>query len=157
MPEPSVEVIGVYRVRVTDALIQERVQYSYSRDAVATRDGCSAVERECRDFLESIVLVEALVRNRDGRFDVGDFTQRVGDTRDNWQVAYAEAFLTPDGEALASTRSYEVPPGDLRVAFFVHFWDEERPLATSYGDVDCPTPTAMPERLERLVPYQNAS
>jgi hypothetical protein len=68
----------------------------------------------------------------------------------------AEAFLTPDGKALAAKRwSFDVPPGDLRLAFFLHVWNAATPLRTSYGDIRCPPPTAMPERLERLVPYQN--
>ena len=46
------------------------------------------------------------------------------------------------------------PSGDLRVAFYMHLWDAERPLETSYGPVACPTPTAMPDRLWRLIPYR---
>jgi hypothetical protein len=155
--EPSVEVLGVYRVRATDELIQDRIQYSYPPPDARTREQHLALERECREYLESIVLVEALIRDRDQRFDVGDFTQRVGGaTRQDWQVAYAEAFLAPDGESLAARRwSSQVPPGDLRVAFFLHYWDSARRLASSYGDVDCPAAAAMPERLERLVPYEN--
>ena len=160
MPEPSVEVLGVYRVQATDELIRDRVEYSYAADQKATTEDRTAAEEESREFLESIALVELLIHNRDERFDVGDFTQRVGPgpTRDNWQVAYGEAYLTPDGEALACERwGSDVPPGDLRVAFFLHFWDGNRPLATSYGDVRCPPVAAMPERLERLVPYENVS
>jgi hypothetical protein len=155
--EPSVEVLGVYQVRATDALIQDRIQYSYSEDDVKTKEGRAAAERECREFLDSIVLIEVVIHGCDDRFDVGDFTQRIGDNPDNWQVAYAEAFLAPDGEALASEHSHDAPADGLRVAFFLHFWDSKRPLASSYGDIVCPAVTAMPERLERLVPYENVS
>lgn len=155
--EPSVEVLGVYQVRATDELIRDRIQYSYSEDDVKTKEGRAAVERESREFLESIVLVEVVIHGCDERFDVGDFTQRIDGNRDNWQVAYAEAFLTPDGEALASEHSHDVPADDLRVAFFLHFWDSKKPLASSYGDIDCPAVRTMPERLERLVPYENVS
>ena len=158
MPKPSVEVLGVYRVRATDELIRERIEYSYPADQKATVEDRIKAEQESREFLESVALIEALIHNRDKRFKVGDFTQRVGPgpTRDNWQVAWAEAYLTPDGEALAAERwGRDVPAGDLRVAFFLHFWDSSRSLATSYGDVSCPPVTAMPERLERLVPYEN--
>jgi hypothetical protein len=153
MAEPYVEVLGVYQVRATDALIQ----YSYSKDDVKTKEGRAAAEHECSEFLESIVLVEIAIHDCDERFDVGDFTQRVGENRDNWQVAYAEAFLTPDGEALASEPSHDGPMGDLRVAFFLHFWDSKKPLASSYGDIVCPAVAPIPERLERLVPYENVS
>lgn len=157
MAEPSVEVLGVYQVRATDELIQDRIQYSYSEDDVKTEEGRAAAERESREVLESIVLIEAMIHGRDERFDVGDFTQRDGDNRDNWQTAYAEAFLTLDGEAIVAEDADDAPAGDLRVAFFLHFWDSKRPLASSYGDIDCPAVKAMPERLERLVPYENVS
>jgi hypothetical protein len=151
--ESTIEVLSVYRVRPTDELIRDRIECSYPPESMATNEARIAAERESREFLGSIVLIEALIHNRDERFDIGDFTQRVpGTTEDNWQAAYAEAFLTPDGEALVAKR---VPPGDLRVAFFLHVWDSATPLTTSYGDVSCAPPAAMPERLERLIPYEN--
>ena len=156
MPEPSVEVLGVYRVRATDELVLDRMEYAYSVEQKATTEDRMAAEQESREFFESIALVEVLVHNRDKRFRVGDFTQRVGPgpTRDDWQVAWADAYLTPDGDALAAERwGRDVPRGDLRVAFFLHFWDDTRLLATSYGDVRCPPIEVMPERLERLIPY----
>jgi len=76
--------LGVYQVRATDGLIQDRIQYSYSEDDVKTKEGRAAAERECREFLESTVLVEVLIHDCDERFDVG------------------EAFLTPDGEAMVA-------------------------------------------------------
>jgi hypothetical protein len=159
MPNPSVEVLGVYQVRATDELIRDRIESSCPPETVATREGRAAAEQECRKDIESIVLVEARIQNRDERFDIGDFTQRVdGLARDNWQAAYAEAFLTPDGEALAAERwTPDIPPGDLRIAFFLHFWDSTTPLTTTYGDTRCPAVTVMPERLERLVPYENVN
>src|ERR1051326_8818175 len=104
MPEPSVEVLGVYRVRATDELVLDRMEYAYSVEQKATTEDRMAAEQESREFFESIALVEVLVHNRDKRFRVGDFTQRVGPgpTRDDWQVAWADAYLTPDGDALAA-------------------------------------------------------
>jgi hypothetical protein len=32
-------------------------------------------------------------------------------------------------------------------------WDSSKPLGSSYGDIWCPVPVPMPDRLERLVPY----
>ena len=71
MAGPSVEMLGVYQVRATDGLIQDRIQYSYSEDDVKTKEGRAAAERECREFLESTVLVEVLIHDCDERFDVG--------------------------------------------------------------------------------------
>jgi len=158
MAEPWIEVLGVYRLKATDELIRDKIEYSYGLETITSEEDRMMAEEECREFLESIVLIEALVHNRDERFAVGHFLQRMeGIPRDRWQVAYAEAFLTPDGASVIPTRGYDVPPGDLRIAFFLHFWDSSKPLASSYGDIHCPAPGLMPERLERLVPYYNVS
>ena len=159
MTQPTIEVLGVYRVRATDALIADRIEYSYSPDQVDTPEKRSAAERESREVIESVALIEALVRNPDDRFDVGDFTQRLdGVPRDGWQAAYAEAFLSTDGTSLAGDPgSSDAAEAALRIAFFLHFWDASKPLVTSYGDIECPAVSEMPERLERLVPYENVS
>jgi hypothetical protein len=157
MSQPSIEVLGVYRVRATDALIQDRIEYSYSSDQVSTPDDRRAVEQECREFIESVALIEAVVRNADERFDIGDFTQRLdGVPRGNWQAAYDEAWLTPDGTS-RSSGSHTGAGADLRIAFFLHCWDTGKPLVSSYGDIHCPAVSEMPERLARLVPYENVS
>ncbi|HLH89995.1 MAG TPA: hypothetical protein VKX28_16200 [Xanthobacteraceae bacterium] len=158
MTRPTVEVLGVYRVRATDALIQDRIQYSYSPDQVDTPEKRSAAEQESRELIESVALIEAMVRNPDERFNIGDFTQRLdGVAQDNWQAAYAEAFLSPDGKSLTDVEPSGSPGGDFRIAFFLHVWDAAKPLVTSYGDIKCPAVGEMPERLERLVPYENVS
>ena len=115
------------------------------------------IAAQCRAEIESAVLVEAMVRNRDERFDTGHFSQRIeGVKRDNWQVAWAEAFLTSDGTSLAVARWNGSPDtGDLRVAFFIHSWDSGQPLKSSYGDIQCPMPAPMPERLAKLLAYVN--
>jgi hypothetical protein len=155
MAGPTVEVLGVYRLHVSDDLFREQFDglYGYPMSPGERRNA----ERQCREQLESLVLVEAVVSNRDRRFHVGDFAQaRAGQPKDNWQVAWAEAFLTSDGESLLVPRlSRDAPPDDpLRVAFFIHYWDSAQPLQSTYGEVECPAPQPMPERLERLVPFE---
>ncbi|MFZ1103453.1 MAG: hypothetical protein WAN86_11540, partial [Hyphomicrobiaceae bacterium] len=85
----------------------------------------------------------------------GEFAQAaIGVSRGNWQVAWAEAYLSPDGASLAVQRWSPAPAaGDLRIAFFIHFWDPTLPLQSSYGEIACPQPQPMPDRLERLVPF----
>ncbi len=153
MGEPSIEVVGVYRLEVTDELLREQLEILFSSDL--PDDDRADAEEQVREQLQSTVLVEAFVRNSDETFDPGDFTQPQDDaSEDEWQAAWAEAYLSADGATLSE--DLESPPesGDFRVAFFIHEWDASHPLRTSYGDVRCPPPTAMPERLERLVPYQ---
>ena len=156
MAEPSIKVLAVYRLKVTDDLFREQLAILYP--AHLPDVDLAAAERQVREQLDSTVLVEVLVRNRDGRFDMGHFTQPDESIpRENWQAAWAEAFLSADGEVLAVDRWSSAPEvGDLRVAFFLHYWDAKRPLRSSYGDIHCPPPQAMPERLERLVPYEPA-
>jgi hypothetical protein len=154
MTEASIEVLGVYRVAVTDDLLREQLDILYPPEGSSVDR--AAAEHQVREQFSSTVLVEALVHNRDASFDIGDFTQP--DERrphDSWQAAYAEAFLSSDGEALVVDRWSPAPEsGDLRVAFFIHYWDPGRPLRTTYGDVQCPPPHVMPDRLARLVPYE---
>jgi hypothetical protein len=107
--------------------------------------------------LNSTVLIELLVTNCDENFSVNQFTQPRKDLpKDNWQVAWAEAFLTINGEELISVESWgDVPKAEsFRVAFFLHYYDPKQSIYTSYGEILCPLPDEMPERLKRLVPYE---
>jgi hypothetical protein len=154
MAEPRIEVLGVYHLPVTEDLFHEQFDILYGFP-MSNAQRAEAQSR-CREQLESVVLIEVLLRNRDKRFRVGDFAQaRTGQSNDNCQVAWAEAYLSFDGESLLVERGsdpLELDP--LRVAFFIHFWDAAEPLQSSYGQLSCPAPQAMPERLKRLVPYE---
>jgi len=103
------------------------------------------------------VLIELLVENRDGNFDPSDFAQpREGEPRDNWQVAWAEAYLSQDGESLLVERWGDVPDVEnFRFAFFLHYYRPENPISTSYGMFECTPVEAMPDRLKRLVPFES--
>jgi hypothetical protein len=154
MNGPQVKVLGVYRLPLTEELF--RLQFSKLYGYPMSKAEHAQAERWCREQLSSVVLVEAMVRNRDDTFDVGEFVQpQEGVPAEDWQVAWAEAYLTLDGEALAVERWADPPPsGDLRIAFFMHYWQSDKPLYSSYGEVPCPTVKEMPERLARLVPYE---
>jgi len=154
MAQATVDVLGVYSVPITDDLLREQTDILYGTDLPG--DERQDAERQCREQLEATVLVEVLVCNREKRFNVGDFSQpQVGVSRDNWQVAWAEAYLSEDGENLLVERSADPPKADsFRVAFFIHCWNPAAPLLTSYGEVRCPVVEKMPDRLEKLVPYE---
>lgn len=138
MAEPRIEILGIYRLPITEDLFKEQFDILYGYP-MPDEDRALA-EEQCREQLCSTVLIEALVANRDKHFSVGDFSQaQDGAPRDNWQVAWAEAFLTLEGNALLVERWKEPPEtGDFRVAFFMHFWDETKPLLTSYGALNSP-------------------
>ncbi len=153
MPKVHIEVLGVYALPVTTALPRDQIDILYGSDLTgkARRDA----ERQCREQLESTVLVEVLLRGRDKRFDVADFCQpRPGVPRDSWQVAWAEAYLSLDGESLLVERWADPPTAkDFRVAFFIHFWRPRTALLSSYGELSYPPRQRMPQRLRKLVPY----
>jgi hypothetical protein len=153
MAEPWIDVLGVYRVRPTDERIRELFELFHGTEHALSGDDLVAAERYCREFIEATVLIEAVLHNRDGRFDMDDFTQ----PDEIWAPeerapAFGEAVLTSDGMSLADSNS-RPENGDLRIAFFMQCWNASKPLQSSYGDIWCPTPVPMPERLERLVPH----
>jgi len=154
MAQPTIDVLGIYSLPVTKELLREQMDILYGAELSGAER--TDAERQCRVQLESTVLVEVLVRNRDGRFDVGDFSQpQVGVQRDKWQVAWAEAYLSEDGETLLVERWSDPPNAEcFRVAFFIHSWNPAAPLLTSYGEIRCPAVQKMPERLQKLVPYE---
>jgi len=153
MNGPYVEVLGVYRIPLTEELFRQQFDILYG--FAMSKSERAQAERQCKEQLSSVVLVEVIVRNRDDTFDVGEFIQaQDGVPEADWQAAWAEAYLTPDGEALAVERWSAPPTGDLRIAFFMHFWQPDKPLHTSYGEVACPAVGEMPARLARLVPYE---
>src|SRR4029079_10279904 len=93
MAQPAIEVLGVYSIPVTEDLVREQTDILHG--AGGSDSGRRNAEHEYRQQLESTVLVEVFVRNRDEGFDVGDFTQPDDDVpRNNWQVAWAEAYLS---------------------------------------------------------------
>ena len=154
MPGPRIEILGVYRLAVTEELFREQFDNLFGSPKWARKR--AEAERLCREHFDSAVLIEALVSNRDDRFHLVDFTQaRIGEPEGSWQVAWAEAFLSLDGESLLVERGSDPPDAEpLRLAFFIHYWDPSQPLLTSYGEIHCPAPRAMPDRLKRLVPYE---
>lgn len=161
MREPGIEVLGVYRLPVTEELFREQFDILHGEQFEGlfgrmSKKKRAEAERQVREQLNSVVLIEAVVHERDDRFDVGEFTQpRDGVPKENWQAAYDEAFLSADGESLAVERGEPPPtPGDLRVAFYLHYWQPDKPLRSTYGDIACPPVEDMPGRLVRLVPYE---
>jgi hypothetical protein len=101
-------------------------------------------------------LVEVLIRNSTGVFDVGTFTQEVADLpRSHWQVAYDEHILDASGEAIIADGFFSrgqsaLWTGDVRLAFFFHHLDFSKPLKTPFGDVALPGETTRPPRLSGL-------
>jgi hypothetical protein len=145
---PRIEVLGTYRLDADPQVVDGAFELKYGGLQLSTADAEEARRRVVEE-LSGIVLVELLVHDRDERFDLGEFHQ-VG----SGQVAYDEVFLTADGASVLS-RGFDVPSVEpLRVAFFLHYYDPNQLLDTTYGSVEPPRPQSMPPRLRDLVPYE---
>src|SRR5438093_1328271 len=110
------ELIGIYSLPVDDALVAAQTRELYGEDPQPAQID------QVREQLQSTVLVEVAVSNADATFDVGDFVQEDPKLpRDNWQAAWAEAFLDTDGQELLVERWGSRPKdqSDFRVAFFI--------------------------------------
>lgn len=100
------------------------------------------------DATEPCHLIECWLRDATEDFDFGEITQEIpGQSEDNWQVPWNEYRLNADGTAGELLESSERLNGDVRVAFFFHYLEPDRPLRTPVGDLPLPTPTECPERL----------
>jgi len=146
MPQPTIKVLGAYKVELTPELFEEAMEVKYGGIDLSDRERKRAEEGVWEE-LSSVVLLDVLVINPDSRFAVGDFAQPGSD-----QAPYDEAYLSLDGTSVMSR--FEPPMGDsFRVAFFLHFFDPTKPLATSYGEVPVPPLQKMPPHLQKMMPY----
>lgn len=106
-----------------------------------------------REAEEPCHLVEIVVSDAPG-FDVGEITQKTPwASRKSWQVPYDERLLNAAGDEVVPTQ-WPIPPerltDDVRLAFFFHYLDFDRPLETPFGPVRLPEPTERPSRLDWL-------
>ncbi len=148
MPSPLVRILGAYRVDLTQELFASAMVLKYG-GLDLEGDRRQKAERSLREELSSIVLVEALVSNRDAKFNVGDFGQV-----DSEQAPYDEHFLSDDGSKVVAI-GFDVPAAQsLRITFFLHCFDPAKPIKTSYGNIIIHAIQPMPARLQHLVPYE---
>lgn len=146
--EPSVEVLGTYRVDGGKSAVKRAFELQYEGLRLSRTEKKEAL-RGIQELFAGLVLLEVRVMGRDDAFEVGDFKQAGSD-----QGPYDEAFLSDDGTSLV-TRGFSVPDVEpLRVAFFLHFFNPASPLETSYGPVEVPPLQDMPRRLQELMPYE---
>ena len=102
-------------------------------------------------------LVELIVRDLDGSFDVGAITQAdPARPRSGWQAPYDEKLLTSSGDGVLHDPWHgpgepSLWTGSVRLAFFLHYLDLGRPLLTPFGEVPLPPPTERPARLADFV------
>jgi hypothetical protein len=110
---------------------------------------------------EPCFLIEIIVRESTGCFDVGKIAQKTTNPPSH-QVAYDERILNADGRHELSETCLDWPDrsddyrwiGDIRITFFLHYLDLEKPLETPFGSVELPDSTPRPSRL-RFIKYQS--
>ena len=102
---------------------------------------------------EPVYLIEILIEDSKGKFDLTQITQEIPDQpKENWQVPYMEHILSQDGTEViandieAMTKS-ELWEGRLRLIFFFHYLNCQKPLITPWGEIALPVITAKPERI----------
>jgi hypothetical protein len=148
MPQPGIKVLAVYKVKLTPELLEEAMESKYGgmKLSLSQREWAKG---HVIEEITSAVLVELLVANPDQHFDLSDFHQTGSD-----QSPYDEVYLTEDGQSVLSGSSVDVPKAEVfRVAFFLHYFEPDKPLITSYGEVEFPPVQEMPEYLHVLIPY----
>jgi len=141
----NIQILGVYHFsKETEKMLKKYLPMVLYPDTPAGK-------KECWEQIESTVLIETMVTDPERILDIMDFGQP-----DSNQAAYLEVYLSPDSNKVLSRDDC---PGvdNYRLAFYFHFYDSERPLKTSFGEVDCPSIREMPEELEELVPYEPPS
>jgi hypothetical protein len=148
MIQPIIQCLAVYRNKVSRELLEEAMESKYGgidlSDAQLER-----VKREVMNEISSAVLIKLLVSNPDEQFNLSDFHQPDSD-----QAAYEEVYLTEDGRAIIPTRYLEIPKEEVfQVGFYLHYFDPQKPLITSYGVVELPLVEDMPESVQELIPY----
>lgn len=145
----SIQPIAVHEVPCNSTKMRQEIDAFYESENLLN------MTESYRSRLIPLVLVEVVVSGADERFDVGDFTQEMElADEETWQVAYEEAFLSPDGQALVRR---DIGCADAvsggRICFYFHFYDPARPMLWTYGEFSCPPPTPLPTHLAKLVPY----
>jgi len=144
MANPKITVLGVYKPQIASAVYRGQWQVTGSDAATDAH-------------FEKLVLIEATVSNAEERFQMKDLGQTVdipGFSR-QFQCAYDEALLSSDGGTLIARRMKCVyGTGQLRFAFYLHFYDPHLPPETPYGQVYCPAIQPVSDRLRILVPYR---
>jgi hypothetical protein len=99
-------------------------------------------------------IIELMIRGHVGVLRMGAFTQESrGQPRSNWQVPWDERVLSADGtkDMLGPFPSrIECDGTAVRLAFFFHYLDCDRPLITPAGELALKAPQERPERLAFL-------
>lgn len=103
-------------------------------------------------------LLELIVHKPFHEITITGFTQEIeGQHFDDWQVPFNEKYLDPQGENIKGDDL--VTPTELsrscRLTLFIYFLDYDKPLITPFGEINLPAKTAAPERITRIIRFED--
>lgn len=142
MDKPKISLHGVYKLEYDDELIEYAIQQKYGNEYVKDEEYREYVLNE----LDHAYLIELLIENPDEKFDLSDIKQP-----DNDQAAYDEYYFSTDYK---ENFKYSVPELDkFKVLFWFHYFEVEKPLLHSYGNMIITKIDKMPELFKKIKPY----
>lgn len=114
---------------------------------------------ECYDFNDEVYLIETVIDDSSDNIDWGEFTvPEKNAPESDWQVAYAEQYLNPDGtERICDLYDKpEEPVKPCRAAFFIYKTDtQEKKITTPYGTFGMENVEPVPERLLNCIEFES--
>lgn len=105
---------------------------------------------------QSVHLIEILVKNLKGKFDLSEITQEIdGQPKRNWQVPWDEKILDSAGERVIADcflaeQKPELWMGNIRMVFFFHHINFSKPLITPFGPLNLLNESSRPDRLSEI-------
>ncbi len=103
MNKPHIEILGIYALPVSDELLSNQFDLLYGYEM--SSENKMEAEKQIKDQLNSTVLIEVNVVNRDPNFKLSHFTQPMSEISEgSWQAPWAEAFLSSGGDSLIVDR-----------------------------------------------------
>jgi len=148
----TLRVLGVHPYPFSRERLESMVRrLRRSGDAAEIQRECDAIEAAARATMRDLYVIEIDVSRCESHFDVGELTQSSAGDR-NAQVPHGEVFLRADGVAQIDVDAVDWT-GTVRIAFWLHYVDLDKPLHTPFGDVPLPLSTPLPERLLAVMAY----
>ncbi len=137
----KIEILGIYRAKVSAAARKEALQYKSVRQFDAE--------------IRRLVLIEVRVTDAGKDFEHWAVCQAKGKSlKPNDQVGYDDKILNDTGTGEHESGLTAVPPrGAFRYAMFIHEFDRKAPLTYAGKKLETPALTVMPRRLSRLFKY----
>ena len=143
MKKPQLTLLGVYKLEYDEELVKTSIQEKYGSEYINDKECKEAI----LDELDNAYLVELMIENIDGKFNLSDISQAGND-----QAAYDEYYFSMD---YVENYKYSIPQLDkFKVLFWFHYLDIHKPLFHSYGSFNVGKIEKMPAFMKQIMPYE---